>query len=136
MMSELHAAMARHRLGEGYRRARRRSRLRFLVGSGGQRGRANFSTGIIKLKPPSSPGRDAELIFNVIRSQPGRTIAELSCSTGFWTHELLSTTCLLYDQRLIEHRDGGRLFVREKRKKKVEQAPGRWAHLKAFFRGR
>ena len=48
--------------------------------------------------------------------------------------ELMPITRALYDQRLIEHRDGGRLFVREKRKRKQPAPTTFWSRL--FRRGR
>jgi hypothetical protein len=84
------------------------------------------------MKPPTYDDYP-QLVARIIASRPGISFNELAISSSIWSGELASITRTLRDQRIIEARDG-RLFVRERRKK-VEQPPSRWSHLRAFFRG-
>jgi len=84
------------------------------------------------MKPPTSPMRDAGLVFSIISTSPGQTIPELALSSGLWTHELASITRYLAETRAIEHRDG-RLYVRAKKK---PAQPSRWARLLTWITGR
>jgi hypothetical protein len=81
---------------------------------------------------PPSPMRDAGLVRSIIATSPGQTLSELSLSTGLWIQELAPITRALYDQRLIEQRDG-RLFVRERRRKPEPSLRSFWSRL--FRRG-
>jgi len=63
------------------------------------------------MKPPSSPMRDAGLVYSIIATRPGMSLPERALLSGLWSHELASITRSLYDQKIIEHRDG-RLYPR------------------------
>ena len=71
---------------------------------------------------PPTPGRDLGLVHAIIRENPGRTLPELTLSSGLWAHELSAITKQLHESRAIETRDG-RLFVRDRKKSQSRSRP-------------